>query len=246
MTATREEIAARVDALAHAHEGDEFVAAVARLAHEVGPEGRPFLQEVLLERAAEEEEYQAVRARAGARGWTRRTIDKLDGLTRNRRADEIAWAIEAGPEGEDALVRETEILAKDRGKAAVVLDALSRNKNAQVRAWVPATAVDVLDDGARRLVLSMTRDRDRDVRIAAVGALVRLGPVAAKPVIPDLRRRLHSDDPTERIAAMEALAELGDSSALIVIEERAEAAELPEERSAAQAAARVLGTGAGG
>jgi hypothetical protein len=45
---------------------------------------------------------------------------------------------------------------------------------------------------------------------------------------------------------MEARAELGDSSALIVIEERAEAAELPEERSAAQAAARVLGTGAGG
>jgi hypothetical protein len=245
VTATRGEIAARVDALAQVHEGDEFVAAVARLAEEVGAENQALLHEVLLERAAEEEEYQAVRARAAARGWTRRTLDKLDGLSRNRRADEIAWSIEAGADGEAALAREVEIMRGDRGKAAVVLDALSRNRNADVRAWVPPTAVAVLEDGAQRLVLSMTRDRDRDVRIAAVAALVRLGPEAARPVVPDLRRRLHSDDAPERIAAMGALAELGDDSALLVIEERSEAAELEEERRAAQAAARILGAGSG-
>lgn len=246
MTATREEIAARVDALAQAHDGDEFVAAVSRLAEEVGPDSQPLLHEVLLERAAEEEEYEAVRARANERGWTRRTFGKLERLSRDRRADAVADAIEAGPDGADALAREVEALRRDRGKAAVALDALSRHKNTQVRAWVPATAVDVLDDGARRLVLSMTRDRDRDVRIAAVDALVRLGPEAAHPVVPDLRRRLHSDDSTERIAAMSALAELGDSSALLVIEERAGAAELPEERIAAEAAARAIKTGGGG
>jgi hypothetical protein len=37
VTATKQEIGARVDALAHAHEGKEFVAAVERLAEEVGP-----------------------------------------------------------------------------------------------------------------------------------------------------------------------------------------------------------------
>ena len=73
MTATKEEIGARVDSLAAAHEGDEFVTAVEQLADEVGPQGRPVLQEVLLERAAAEEAFQeAIRERAAARGWTRR------------------------------------------------------------------------------------------------------------------------------------------------------------------------------
>jgi HEAT repeat protein len=109
-----------------------------------------------------------------------------------------------------------------------------------VRAWVPGTAVAVLDDGARRLVLSLTRDRDRSVRDAAVSALVELGPEAAKPIVPDLRPRLHADEASERIAAMAALARLGDRTALPVIRERAEAAELPEGREAARAAALVL------
>ena len=110
-----------------------------------------------------------------------------------------------------------------------------------VRAWVPGAAVDVLDDGARRLVLPLTRDREREVRDAAVTALVGLGPEAAKPIVPDLRKRLHSDDPEERIAAMSALGELGDRSAVSVLVERAETAQLPEERSAAERALRLVG-----
>ncbi len=244
MTAAKHEIGARVDALAQAHEGDEFVAAVARLAEEVGPEGRPVLQEVLLERAADEEDFQqALRKRAAAKGWTRRTFAKVEGLWRDDRADAVADAIEAGPAAEEALARETDILRSDRGRAAVVLDELSRSKSGRVRAWVPGIAVEILEDDARRLVLSLTRDRDRSVREAAVNAVVSLGPEAAKPIVPDLRRRLHSKDPTERISAMSALAELGDDTALPVIEERAEAAELAEERSAAQAAALALRAG---
>jgi hypothetical protein len=241
MTATKEEIGARVDALAQAHQGDEFVTAAQRLAAELDGEDRAVLQQVLLERAADEADFQqALRQRAVARGWFRRTLAKLERVWSDDRAETIAASIEAGSDGEGSLAAETEALRKDRGRAAVVLDQLSRNKNNRVRAWVPETAVSILEDGARRLVLSMTRDRDRSVRDAAVGALLDLGPEAAKPIVPDLRRRLHSRDASERIAAMAALSRLEDRSVLPTIRERAETAELAEERDAAAAATRAL------
>lgn len=241
MRATKDQIGARVDALAQAHEGDGFVTAVRRLADELGPEGQPVLQEVLLDRAAEEEHFKkALRQRALAKGWTRRTLAKLEGLWRDDRADAVVEAVEAGSDGEEALAAELDLLRKDRGRAAVVFDALSRHRSRRVRAWVPGAAADVLGDGGDRLILSMTRDRDREVRDAAVTALIGLGPETARVLVPDLRRRLHSSDVDERIAAMWALAELGDSSSLEVIDGRAEAAELPQERSAARAAALVV------
>jgi len=100
--ATKDQIGARVDALAQAHEGDEFVTAVRHLADELGPEGQPVLQEVLLDRAAEEEHFKkALRQRN--RGWTRRTLAKLEGLLRDDRADAVAEAVEAGSDGEEVL-----------------------------------------------------------------------------------------------------------------------------------------------
>jgi HEAT repeat protein len=239
--ATKDEIAVRVDALAAAYEGDEFVAAVSRFAEELGPDDLAVLQDLLLERAADEEDFQeALRARAAAKGWTRRTLARIDGLLHQDRSDPIADAIEAGPDGEERLAREVELLHQNRGKAALALDALSRDKNPVVRAWVPGTAADVLDDGASRLVLSMTRDRDRTVRTEAVSALVRVDPDAARKAVPDLRKRLHAKDEEDRIAAMGSLAEIGDESALAVIEERAATAESMEERRAAEAAVRTL------
>ena len=74
----------RVDALAQEHQGEEFVTAVERLAEELGPEGRPLLQEILLERAAEEESFQrGLRRRFEARGWTSRTLARFEGLWRD-------------------------------------------------------------------------------------------------------------------------------------------------------------------
>lgn len=246
MTATKDEIGARVDALAQAHQGDDFVAAVSRLADEIGSDDLPVLQEVLLERAADEEDFQdALRARAAAKGWTRRTLAKFEGLLQPDRSDPIADAIEAGPDGAKALGRETELLRQNRGKAALALDALSRHKNPVVRAWVPGAAADILDDGATRLVLSMTRDRNRAVREAAVAGLVRIGPDAAQRAVPDLRKRLHSRDASDRIAAMTSLGEIGDESAVGVIEERAATADTAEERAAADAAVRAI-RGSGG
>ena len=224
MTTSPEEIEARVDALAHRHQGEEFVAAVRRLADELGPEGQPMLQQILLERAADEEDFQkAVRRRFAEKGWMRRTYARLESSWRDDRADEIAAALEAGPDGEARLDAETARLRTDRGRAALVLDELSRHPNVDVRLWVPRAAREILDDGAERLLLGMTRDKDPDVRDAAVEELVALGPDSARKIIPDLRRRLHSKDVYEPVFAMWALAELKDRRSLPAIRRIADA-----------------------
>jgi hypothetical protein len=241
VTATKQKIGARVDALAHDHEGDAFVAAMERLSAELGPDDREVLQQVLLERAADEADFQqALRKRALAQGWTRRTLAKLERLVGDDRAETIADAVEAGPAGAEALAREVEALRGNPGRAAVVLDELSRHKSPRVRAWVPGAGAEILGDGAARLILSLTRDREPAVRDAAVTALVGLGPDAARPLVPDLRRRLHSRAAEQRCAAMWALAEIGDDASLPVIEEHSGAAETAAERSAARAAVLVL------
>jgi hypothetical protein len=69
----REEIAARVDALAREHEGKEFVAAVEELAAVLDQGDRDVLGAILLERAQALEN--AAVERAEAKGWIRRTFD---------------------------------------------------------------------------------------------------------------------------------------------------------------------------
>jgi len=237
--AVRDEIGARVDALALAHEGDDFVTAVRELAGELDDEGKAALQQVLLERAADEEDFQkAVRQRFAEKGWTRRTLAKLERRWRDDRSDTIAAALKAGDD--DEVERELETLRREPGRAALVFDELSRHESPRVRAWVPAVAEDVLGDGGRRLILSLTRDRDPAVRDAAVEALFELGPEAAAPLAPDLRRRLQSSEPRERIAATWGLAALGDMSSLRVLAQRAETADTETEMSVARAAVLVL------
>ncbi|MGH3057723.1 MAG: HEAT repeat domain-containing protein [Gaiellaceae bacterium] len=241
MTATEEEIGARVDALAHEHQGDEFVAAMRRLADELGPDGQPVLQQILLERAADEEDFQkAVRRRFAEKGWMRRTYARLEASWRDDRADEIAAALEAGPAGEATVEQEGERLKADRGRASLVLDELSRHASARVRAWVPGAAARILDEGGSRLILSMTRDRDDDVREAAVDALLAVDPETARTIAPDLRRQLHSSDVGRRIGAAWALAELGDRRSLAKLAEQEREAATLEERSVARAASLVL------
>ncbi len=241
MTATEEEIGARVDALAHEHQGDEFVAAMRRLADELGPDGLPVLQQILLERAADEEDFQkAVRRRFAEKGWMRRTYARLEASWRDDRADEIAAALEAGPAGEATVEQEGERLKADRGRASLVLDELSRHASARVRAWVPGAAARILDEGGSRLILSMTRDRDDDVREAAVDALLAVDPKTARTIAPDLRRQLHSSDVGRRIGAAWALAELGDRRSLAKLAEQEREAATLDERSVARAASLVL------
>jgi HEAT repeats len=235
----REEIGARVDALALAHEGDDFVAAVRRLADELDEHDKAALRQVLLERAADEEDFQkAVRQRFAEKGWTRRTFAKLERMWKDDRADAIAAALES--DADEDVERELAAMRRERGRAALVLDELSRHESPRVRAWVPGAAADVLADGGTRLILSLTRDRQPAVRDAAVEALFELGPEAAAPLAPDLRRRLQSPDSKERISATWALAALGDTTSLGILEGRAEAAETEAERIVARAAVLVL------
>jgi HEAT repeats len=241
VTAGEEEIGARVDALASAYDGNDFVAAVQGLAEELGPEARPVLQQILLERAAEEEGFQkAVRRRFAERGWIRRTLDRFEGTWRDERADAVASAVKAGEAGRSELAGEMERLRAEPGKAALVLDELSRHESPEVRAWVPGAAAELLGDGGARLVISMTRDRDPEVRDVAVRTAIRLDPEKALAIAPDLRRRLHAKEEADRIAATWALAELGDERALATFDDRAEHADEARERSAARAAALVL------
>jgi HEAT repeat protein len=237
--AAHEEIGARVDALALAHEGDDFVAAVRKLADELPDDEKAALQQVLLERAADEEDFQkAVRQRFAEKGWTRRTLAKVERMWKDDRADTIAAALESG--ADEDVDRELATLRRELGRAALVLDELSRHQSPRVRAWVPAVAEEVLGDGGVRLILSLTRDRDPAVRDAAVEALFELGPEAAAPLAPDMRRRLQSSEPRERIAATWALAALGDTASLRALTGRAESAETQSERSVARAAVLVL------
>jgi hypothetical protein len=230
-----------VDALGNTHEGDEFVAAIRSLSDEIGPDAQAMLQQVLLERAADEEDFQeAVRHRFAEKGWTRRTLARLERVWRDDRANEVAAALLAGPDGEDALELEVRRLRDVRGRAALVLDELSRHESRVVRAWVPGAAADILGDGGARLVLSMTRDRDTEVRDAAVEALVGLDDETARAIVPDLRRRLQAPSAEERVKATWALAELGDTHSLATLRARAESSDDPAERSAARAATLVL------
>jgi hypothetical protein len=247
VTATRQEIGVRVDALARAHQGDDFVTAIEGLAEELGPDERPLLQEVLLERAAGEESFQrALRRRFRAKGWTRRSLARLEGLWRDDRADAVAAAIMAGSAGETTLRQGLESLREDAGRAGVVLDELSRHRDERVRAWVPGAGADILGDGGTRLIASLSRDRDAEVRDGAVTALLGLGPEAIQVVLPDLRPRLHAKEPARASRRHGEARRRWDDSVLALLEERAATAAIPEERDAARAATIALRSGRGG
>jgi hypothetical protein len=95
-------------------------------------------------------------------------------------------------------------------------------------ALAQAHSVDDFVAAAERLAAKLDED-DRAV------LQILLGPEAAQPIVLDLLRRLHAEDAPERIAAMAALARIGDRTALPFPQERADAAELAEERDAVRA-----------
>ena len=239
MTTTKEEIGARIDALAAEYEGDEFVAAVARLAEEVGPDAKRALQEALLERAAAEEEFQeAIRQRAAAKGWTRRMLGRLDQAQQDEQATRVA-AIQAGADGSVELERELESPVRTAEGLRSCSTSSRATSEAAARAWVPGPAVEILGEDASRLVpCSRATGQARSGRPRSP----RWPPSAPTRCV---RRFLTcgggcSKDVTERVSAMRSLGEAGDTEALAAIEECADRAESADERHEAAAAAAIL------
>ena len=73
----RAALEAQVDRLAEEHVGREFVAAVEKLAADLGPEDRLALEEILLARSSDSFR-DAIAARVESKGWIRRQLDKAD------------------------------------------------------------------------------------------------------------------------------------------------------------------------
>jgi hypothetical protein len=246
---SREELDERVETLADAHEGREFVQAVSRFAEEeLEADDRELLGRILLERAEEEYSFQeAARRRVRERGWWRRTVRRVEDLVDRgnvrgdaRRVAAAVVAKEADPEAVEAVLAE---LRADRGWAARILDELSRDRDPEVRAWVSRAAREVLEEGGVYILMGLTRDRDQAVRDAAIANVVALDPQAARRLVPSLRRRVRSPDEDESVFAMWTLAELGDRAGLPQVRRIAESAE-PGDRSrqrVAEAVSLLLG-----
>lgn len=246
MAWSREELDERVETLADIHEGKEFVKAVSRFAEEeLEPDERDLLGAVLLERAEEEHAFQeTARRRAREPGWWRRTVRRVEDLVGDSDVGEEAGRAAAAVLDEDAKRIDAVVtdLRVDRGRAARVLDRLSRHRDPTVRGWVASAARAVLDEGGAYVLMGLTRDGDREVRDAAVAQLVALDPDAAHRLVPALRRRARSPEPEESVAAMWALATLRDTGSLPHLRQIAEAEDADRSRRrAAEAASLLLG-----
>jgi hypothetical protein len=246
MAWSREELDDRVETLADAHEGKEFVLAVSRFAdEELEPEERELLGAVLLGRAEEEHAFQeTARRRAREPAWWRRTVRRVEDLLGDSDVDEEAARTAAAVLDEDAGRIDAVVanLRADRGWAVRVLDRLSRHRDPTVRGWVASVARAVLDEGGAYVLMGLTRDTDREVRDAAVAQLVALDPDAAHRLVPALRRRARSPEPEESVAAMWALATLRDTGSLPHLRRIAEAEDADRSRrKAAEAASLLLG-----
>src|ERR687891_391808 len=193
MAWSREELDERVETLADAHEGKEFVKAVSRFAEEeLEPDERDLLGAVLLERAEEEHAFQeAARRRAREPGWWRRTVRRVEDLVGDSDVGERAgWAaaavLEEDAGGIDAVVAE---LRADRGRAARVLDRLSRHGDPTVRGWVASVARPVLDEGSSYVLMSLTRAGDASGHRIASALAADRGGRGRRPLAAESRRR---------------------------------------------------------
>ena len=243
---SREDLDERVETLADAHEGREFVEAVSRFAEEeLEPDERDLLGAVLLERADEEHAFQeAARRRAREPGWWRRTVRRVEDLIGDSDVGETAARAAAAVLAEDAGRIEVVVteLRADRGRAARVFDQLSRHRDPAVRGWVAGVAREVLDEGGVYVLMGLTRDRDREARDTAVAELVVVDPDAARRLVPALRRRARSPEPEESVPAIWALARLRDSGSLPLVRQVAESEDADRSRrKTAEAAALLLG-----
>jgi hypothetical protein len=96
-----------------------------------------------------------------------------------------------------------------------ILEELTVHRDPVVRAWAPWAASRSLSQGdAVALALRLIGDRDSDVRHVALEELLELDVETAAKLGPTFRRQLKSKEFHEPIAAMWALATIGDTRAV--------------------------------
>jgi HEAT repeat protein len=98
--------------------------------------------------------------------------------------------------------------------AEVILETLSRDRDLEVRGWIPGAAHAVLGDAAIPLIKRMLRDSDADIRGLALDELERIDPALLEPILPMLRKNLASQNEYEVLQVGWRLVERGDVEAI--------------------------------
>lgn len=111
------------------------------------------------------------------------------------------------------------LLRRDSDSVRAILEALATSNDPDVRLWLTDSAVEVLNRDAMPILRSLLHDRDSDVRIEALRAIVELDPDEARRMSATLRRRARSTDLYEAQGALWALGAIRDTDALNVIVE---------------------------
>ncbi len=108
-------------------------------------------------------------------------------------------------------------LKLDRKHATTVLAALARHDEPELRLFAPEAAADVLGRDAVPILRRLVSDKDSDVRVEALNALIAVDPHSAHDMKEPLRLRAQSLDLYEAQAALWALGAIRDNEGLDVI-----------------------------
>lgn len=128
-----------------------------------------------------------------------------------------------------------EQLRAEPDKADSILEAFASSRGPDRRSWAAWAAPQVLPrERAVSLLTELTTSRSADVSTEALFRLMELDRSAAITLLPRIRRKLHSNDISEPVAAMWILAEL-DADASQEILDAAEQSNYPFHRLVAEA-----------
>lgn len=108
-------------------------------------------------------------------------------------------------------------LRESPSAALVAFETLAESGEDEIRLWLTEVTPQVLGHDALPILRDLVRDRDSDVRIEALGAIVALDSDEAHKMAAMFRRRAGSNDLHEAQAALWALGAIRDVEALDVI-----------------------------
>jgi HEAT repeat protein len=132
-------------------------------------------------------------------------------------AEAIAAALqESSGDDDDRKVLER---VRESPNVEAILEELARDRDLEVRGWVPEAARELLGRAGIPLIKTLAEDRNADIRGLAVDALETIDPALLVTLQTSLRKRLRSTDDSEVLATAWRLARAGDLEAIPAIEE---------------------------